>query len=86
MEASALANAPTTNAQTEGESELDPATLGYGIGNWYLYNGKPVQAEAILRETVAGKQWAAFGYLAAESELHRSGARLESAPGGAEDG
>jgi len=69
-------------AQTEGETPLDVATLGYGIGNWYLYNHQPIQGEAILREVVTGEQWNAFGYIAAESELHRSGARLAVVSGG----
>ena len=48
------------------------ATVGYGIGNWYLYEGNPEKAEEIFAEILAGDQWAAFGYLAAEAEVARS--------------
>ena len=62
-----------------GESEsnktsntLSNATLGYGVGNWLFYNGRPAEAETLLRQVVAGNQWASFGYIAAEIELTRS--------------
>lgn len=45
------------------------ATQGYGVGNWYLYNGETEKAKEIFRKVVAGKHWAAFGYIAAEVEL-----------------
>ena len=54
---------------------LSNATLGYGVGNWFLYNGQRARAEKIFREVVAGNQWASFGYIAAEAELRRSFAR-----------
>lgn len=50
---------------------LGNASLGYGIGNWYLYNRDSVRAEQVLRKIVAGNQWASFGYIAAEAELKR---------------
>ena len=43
----------------------------YGIGNWHLYNGRRAEAERIFRRIVAGGQWGAFGYIAAEAELAR---------------
>jgi tetratricopeptide (TPR) repeat protein len=45
------------------------ATYGYGVGNWYLYNGEPDRAEAIFRRMLGSSSWAAFGYIAAEAEL-----------------
>lgn len=51
---------------------LSNATLGYGVGNWFLYNGRRAEAEKTFREVVAGNQWASFGYIAAEIELTRS--------------
>lgn len=51
---------------------LGNASLGYGIGNWYLYNRDSVRAENILRKIVAGNQWASFGFIAAEAELARA--------------
>ncbi len=50
---------------------LSNASVGYGVGNWYLYNGKRADAEKIFRQIVAGNQWASFGYIAAEVELTR---------------
>jgi tetratricopeptide (TPR) repeat protein len=45
------------------------ATYGYGVGNWYLYNGQRQQAEALFRKILGGKSWQAFGFIAAEAEL-----------------
>jgi tetratricopeptide (TPR) repeat protein len=50
---------------------LGSASLGYGIGNYFLYNGDREKAFAIFRKIVAGDQWASFGYIAAEVELAR---------------
>jgi tetratricopeptide (TPR) repeat protein len=57
-----------------GTDEQDPvqiATQGYGVGNWYLVNGDQGRAKAIFRRVVAGTQWAAFGFIAAEADLSR---------------
>ena len=45
------------------------ATLGYGLGNRYLYHNMRAEAMKMFRAIVAGKQWASFGYIAAEVEL-----------------
>ncbi len=50
---------------------LGNASLGYGLGAWYLYNGDSVRAKNIFRKITAGNQWASFGYIAAEAELNR---------------
>lgn len=52
-------------------NSLSNATLGYGVGNWYLYNGRRADAEKIFRQVTAGNQWSSFGYIAAETELKR---------------
>jgi tetratricopeptide (TPR) repeat protein len=54
-----------------GEMSVTDATAAYGVGNWYLYNGKRADAERIFRRIIAGGQWGAFGYIAAEVELAR---------------
>lgn len=57
-----------------GSDEQDPlqiATQGYGVGNYYLVNGDTERAKAIFRRVVAGSQWAAFGFIAAEADLAR---------------
>ncbi|HUR99701.1 MAG TPA: hypothetical protein VMZ26_16665 [Pyrinomonadaceae bacterium] len=48
------------------------ASLGYGVGNYFLYNGDNKKAMTIFRKITAGDQWASFGYIAAEAELSRS--------------
>lgn len=52
---------------------LDAVTVGYGLGNWHLYNGRPDQARTMFRQIVEKNepQWPAFGYIAAEAELAR---------------
>lgn len=54
-----------------GEMSVTDATAAYGIGNWHLYNGRPADAERVFRRILAGGQWGAFGYIAAEKELAR---------------
>lgn len=51
---------------------LGNASLAYGLGNWYLYNGDKVRAMNIFRKITAGNQWASFGFIAAEAELTRA--------------
>lgn len=61
------------------EALLDPAnadgltlaTQGYGVGNWYLMTGNPQRAREIFEKVIAGSNWAAFGYIAAEADLQR---------------
>lgn len=55
----------------EKAETLGNASLGYGLGAWYLYNGDGVRAKNIFRKITAGNQWASFGYIAAEAELNR---------------
>jgi tetratricopeptide (TPR) repeat protein len=53
---------------------LDAVTIGYGVANWHLYNGRKDQARRILEAIVqenAATQWAGFGYIAAEADLAR---------------
>jgi tetratricopeptide (TPR) repeat protein len=50
---------------------LSNASIGYGLGNWFLYNGQRAEAENIFRQINVGNQWASFGYIAAEAELKR---------------
>ena len=50
---------------------VSKASLGYGLGNRWLYHDKPAEAKAVFEKIVSGKQWATFGYIAAEVELGR---------------
>lgn len=61
------------------EALLDPAnadgltiaTQGYGVGNWYLVTGNRERAREIFEKVVAGPNWSAFGYIAAEADLQK---------------
>ena len=53
------------------EARLDIVTQGYGVGNWYLYNGNREKAFTVFTTLVKSEYWPAFGYIAAEAELHR---------------
>lgn len=47
------------------------ATQGYGVGNFYLVNGQPGKAREVFEVVTSGAGWNAFGYIAAEADLHR---------------
>lgn len=51
--------------------DLSMATQGYGVGNWYLYNGDTTKAIETFEKVVDGKLFAAFGFIAAEADLKR---------------
>jgi tetratricopeptide (TPR) repeat protein len=55
----------------QAANTLSNATVGYGVGNWFLYNGRRAEAENVFRQIVMGIQWASFGHIAAEVELTR---------------
>lgn len=58
--------------ETAGKPDnLSSASLGYGLGNWYLYNGEKEKALKIFRQITGGNQWSSFGFIAAEVDLKR---------------
>lgn len=67
------AEAAALLAASRAES-LDAVTIGYGVANWHLYNGRKDEARTILTEITdkyGATQWAGFGYVAAEADLAR---------------
>ena len=52
-------------------SSLSNASMGYGLGNYYLLMGDNQTAKKIFQKIVAGDQWASFGFIAAENELKK---------------
>lgn len=54
-------------------SDLDLATQGYGVANWYRVEGEAEKANDILNQVIRGRHWSAFGYIAAEADLARDG-------------
>lgn len=59
--------------EARDDGALGLVTTGYGVANWYNYNGEKDKAVKILREITALDGWAGFGYIAAESDLKRMG-------------
>jgi len=53
----------------KGGSSLSNASMGYGLGNYYLLKGDKTTAKMIFEKIVSGDQWASFGFIAAEAEL-----------------
>ncbi len=58
-------------ARARAGGSLAAATVGYGVGNWLLYNGQADAARVVFERIVEADGWSAFGYLAAEAELSR---------------
>ena len=46
-------------------------TQGYGVGNWYLYQGQPERATEVFQRVIDTGASAAFAYIAAEADLQR---------------
>jgi tetratricopeptide (TPR) repeat protein len=64
-------------SRSEG-SALSNGTVGYGVGNWHLYNGRRAEAVKVFRRVVESPQWTGFGYIAAEADLERLAAGASS--------
>lgn len=62
---------PEAVLNPENAEPLQVATQGYGVANWYLYNGDTERARDVLEKVVAVGYWPAFGHIAAEVELQR---------------
>lgn len=62
---------PDSLMELNGQGATTISTLGYGVGNWYLYNDQPERAEEIFWRVTSAENWAPFGYIAAEADLRR---------------
>jgi hypothetical protein len=51
--------------------DIQVATQGYGVGNWYLVNGDRAKAREMFDRVLAGKATTAFGFIAAEADVKR---------------
>jgi Flp pilus assembly protein TadD len=69
-EAQALPAEPAADNKDD-EVELPFDTVGYGIGNWYIYNGHPEKAQEYFRRVVKGHVWLTWGFIGSELELAR---------------
>ena len=63
---------PEELLSVETDDAVQLATYGYGVANWYLYNGQREKAFDLFRRIVAGRNPAAFGFIAAEIELAKA--------------
>jgi tetratricopeptide (TPR) repeat protein len=61
-------NAVFTPADT---SDIQVATLSYGVGNWYLVRADTAKAREYFRRSVASGGWPGFGFIISEIELKR---------------
>jgi tetratricopeptide (TPR) repeat protein len=52
-------------------SDIQVATLSYGLGNWYLVKGDTARAKEYFRRSVASGGWPGFGFIVSEIELRR---------------
>jgi tetratricopeptide (TPR) repeat protein len=64
---------PDSVMSPDTEDAVQIATYGYGLANWYFYNGDRYHAETLFRRILEGRNWAAFGFIAAEAELAGGG-------------
>ena len=53
-------------------SDIQVATLSYGIGNWYLLQGDTAKARSWFERSVTSGGWPAFGFIMSEVELRSS--------------
>lgn len=51
------------------QNTLNNATLGFGLGNFYLLTGQKSKGLEVLRAVVKGSQWGSFAFMAAEASL-----------------
>ncbi|ROR73304.1 tetratricopeptide repeat protein [Bogoriella caseilytica] len=59
---------PEQLAATISDNTLLIATVGYGLGNWYLYNGDVEKAKETFQGVLDTGASGAFAYIAVESE------------------
>ncbi len=45
------------------------SAVRYGVGAWYLVNGRQAEAESLWASVLEGPDWPSFGHLAAEAEV-----------------
>jgi tetratricopeptide (TPR) repeat protein len=71
MKESAALPAEPPAGNTDQETELAFDTVGYGIGNWYLYNNQPAKAKEYFQKVAKGHVWVTWGFVGSETELAR---------------
>jgi tetratricopeptide (TPR) repeat protein len=69
---------PDALLAVDSDDPVQLATYGYGVANWFLYNGEQDRAREIFRRILDAPNWAAFGYIAAEAELRTANYELRT--------
>ncbi len=62
---------PETLIGPADTTDVQVATLNYGLGNWYMVRGDTVKARAAFERAVASGGWPGFGFIVSEAELAR---------------
>jgi tetratricopeptide (TPR) repeat protein len=62
---------PEALLDTQSPDPTQIATQGYGVANYYFVTGDRAKAREVFEKIVAGSGWNAFGFIAAEADLHR---------------
>ncbi|TVQ31230.1 MAG: tetratricopeptide repeat protein [Phycisphaeraceae bacterium] len=57
----------------EADDSVQLSTIGYGVGAWLLAEGRRDAAMQLFGQVRETPTWPAFGYIAAEADLHRLG-------------
>ena len=52
-------------------SDVQAATLAYGLGNWYLVRGDTAKARSYFQQSVKSGGWPGFGFIVSEVEFRR---------------
>jgi tetratricopeptide (TPR) repeat protein len=56
---------------TADTTDIQRATLSYGVGNWYLVRGDTTRARLWFERSISSGGWPAFGFIMSEIELRR---------------
>ena len=54
------------------QNTLNNATLGFGLGNYYLLSGETTKGKSVLNAVLQGNQWGSFAFMAAETVQERT--------------
>ena len=64
---------PETMFSPGDTTDVQVATLNFGLGDWYMVKGDTAKAKAAFERSVASGGWPGFGFIASEAELKRMG-------------
>jgi tetratricopeptide (TPR) repeat protein len=53
-------------------SDVQVATLAYGVGNWYLVSGDTARARSWFERSIKSGGWPGFGFIVSEVDLKRT--------------